>query len=70
MKKLWNRLLDALLRKMLNRILTRENLRIWARETNKKIDIPVLNEVQEQAIIEKIYVEIGLSLKRWILGDK
>lgn len=55
---------------MIDSIMTEENLKMWATQTNKKIDIPVLSEIQEQELIEKIYVEIGLSLKRWILGSE
>lgn len=70
MKHLWNKLLERALRKMIDSIMTEENLKMWATQTNKKIDIPVLSEIQEQELIEKIYVEIGLSLKRWILGSE
>jgi hypothetical protein len=69
LSKLWNSLLEKLLKKTLERILTVENLKIWASEVDKNVDIPVLNDIQEKELFESILVQVGLSLRKWIIGE-
>ena len=70
MKRMFMKLLDGLVRKHLERIMTEDNLKVWATKLNKEIDIPVLNEVQEQQLLETILVMIGSHLRDYILGSK
>ena len=50
--------------------MTEKNLRVWAKDLNKQVDIPILNEVQEQELFETIIVLIGANLRDYILGKK
>jgi translation elongation factor EF-Ts len=69
LKKLGLKLVKPIVRRLLNKYLSDEALREQAFYLNDKIDLPALNEVQEQQILEGVILPIGQALRDTILAE-